>query len=137
MIGARIAAGEFGLRILADHDGGFFILSAGARHYAHFLPKLFGDEGDDRVSQTQHRFKHRDQGVARGALLSIIAVSKLHLGKLQVPVAVLIPNEGVDGVGGVIQAPFGKRFFHLCDRAVQFTQNPFVHKGQFLRQRSI
>jgi hypothetical protein len=65
------------------------------------------------VGQAQNRFQRADQRAARGALLGFVAGLDLHLGDFQVPVAELVPDEVVDGVGDVVQAELGKALGHF------------------------
>ena len=60
------------------------------------LPQLGGDERRDRVQQPQHRLEDAQQRSPRRALLGLVARLQLHLGDLEVPVAVLVPDERVD-----------------------------------------
>ena len=65
-----------------------------AGHRRDALPQLGGDERRDRMQQAQHRLEHADQRAPRRALLATrVAALQLHLGDLEVPVAVLVPDE--------------------------------------------
>ncbi len=72
------------------------------------LPQLFGDERDQRVCQAQDRFQHAQQGTAGGALLCRVAVLDLHLGDFQIPVAVLVPDEVVEGLRSEVETVVGE-----------------------------
>jgi hypothetical protein len=78
------------------------------------------------VRQAQDRFERADQRAARGALLRFVAGLDLHLGDLQVPVAVLVPDELVDRVGHVVQAVFGEALGHLGLGLLQQRDDPAV-----------
>ena len=60
------------------------------------LPQLLGDERDERMREAQHRFQHANQRAARAALHRLVARAQLDLGQLDVPVAVLVPDEPID-----------------------------------------
>ena len=105
-MGLRLGVYAFGLRLRVGGHCDRFASAAGHRCY--FLPKLFRDKGNQRMRQAQHRLQGADQGAAGGALLRCAAVADLHFGDLQIPVAELIPNKVIDGVGHVVQAVLGK-----------------------------
>ena len=54
------------------------------------------------MSEAQNRFEHRHERVTRGAAGRFVAL-ELDFGELKVPVAVLVPDEGVDGVGSNVE----------------------------------
>ncbi|MNV18634.1 hypothetical protein D3C71_1094660 [compost metagenome] len=93
-----------GLRVAGNADR----IAGDTGHGRHHLPQGLSDERDDGVGQAQDGFERADQRAARGALLRFGAVLDLHLGDLQVPVAVLVPDKVVDRVGHVVQAVFLK-----------------------------
>ncbi len=97
--GDLVDALGLGLRIGGDADRR--ALAAG--HRGDLLPEFFGDERDQRVREAQDGFQRADQRAARGALLRFAAGLDLHLGDLQVPVAELVPDEFVDGLGDVVE----------------------------------
>ena len=72
------------------------------------LPQLGGDEGRDRMHQAQHRLEHAQQRAPGGALRRLGARLELHLGDLEVPVAVLVPDEGVDRLGDRVEPVLGE-----------------------------
>ena len=114
------------LRVRGDHDARFFVFAAHAGRHRHLLPKFFGDERNDRVSQTQNAFEHHGQSMTRGACRGLVAAVDLNLGKFQIPVAELVPDEAVNGVGDVVETVLGKALVHRIDRAVVFVENPAV-----------
>ena len=57
--GFFVELSRFKLRVRGDHDARFFVFAAHAGRHRHLLPKFFGDERNDRVSQTQNAFEHR------------------------------------------------------------------------------
>ena len=58
------------------------------------------------MRHAQRRLQHAQQGAAGGALLLWGAGLDLHFCQLEVPVAVLVPDEAVDGLRRQIEAVF-------------------------------
>ena len=82
------------LRVRLQHDR--VALLAGERRDR--LPQLLGDERDERMREAQRRLEHAHQRAARAraAAASSPLARELHLRELDVPVAVLVPDELVD-----------------------------------------
>jgi hypothetical protein len=78
------------------------------------------------VGQAQDRLQRTDQRAARGALLGFVAGLDLHLGDFQIPVAELVPDEVVDGVGHVVEAELGKALGHFGLDLLQLRGDPAV-----------
>ncbi len=114
----------FGLRQRVGRHGQAGAAAPGQRRDG--LPEFFGDEGHDGVGQTQHSFQRAHQGAAGCALLLRRAMGDLGLGDFQIPVAILIPDELVDGLGGEVQAVVGKALRHLLFGALQLRGDPAV-----------
>jgi hypothetical protein len=108
-LGGFVDAAGLAHRVGGDADR----LSRTAGHRGHLLPQFFGDEGDDGVRQPQDGFQRADQRAAGGALLGLVAGLDLHLGDFQVPVAELVPDEVVNGVGHVVEPVLGKASGHF------------------------
>ena len=64
--------------------------------------------GNQRVGQAQHSFQRADQGPAGAALLCFVTGLDLDLGDFQVPVAELVPDEFVDGLGDQVETVVGE-----------------------------
>mmetsp|Transcript_32697 Transcript_32697/g.75035 ORF Transcript_32697/g.75035 Transcript_32697/m.75035 type:complete len:282 (-) Transcript_32697:1660-2505(-) len=60
------------------------------------LPQLLGDEGHERVEQTEARVEHVDERAPGLCLRRRVVRADALLGDLDVPVGVLVPQEGVD-----------------------------------------
>ena len=90
-----------------------------AGHRCDFLPKLFSDERNHRVRQTQDGFERADQRAACGALFGRAAVLNLNLGNFQVPVTKLVPDKLVNAAGHVVQPVVGKALGHVGFHALQ------------------
>ena len=104
-----------------------------ARHAARPLPQLGGDERRDRVQQAQHGLEHADQRAARCALLGSCRsgrLGELHLRDLDVPVAVLVPDEGVDRVGDVVEPVVGEALLDRGLDALQLAADPAVGRRE-------
>ena len=78
------------------------------------------------VDEAQHRFEHLHQGPAGAAqpLGVRIRFRENRLRKLQVPVAVLVPGEVVDGLRREVEAVLLHRGARLPFRALQQRQDP-------------
>ncbi len=82
------------------------------------------------MGQAQHGLQHAHQGAARAALPRLIAGLDLHLGQLDVPVAVLVPDELVDGAGEQVEAVIVEVLRHLGLGALQAADDPAVGGGE-------
>ena len=71
--------------------------------------------------------------MAGSSLNGFIALVQLNLRKFKVPVAVLVPNEGVDRVGGVIQAVIFKGLADFLNGTFELRPNPLVRSRVFHR----
>ena len=60
------------------------------------------------MREAEHGLQHANQGLPGGALLGLgsvlRAILQLHLGELDVPVAILVPDQLVDRFGGQVEA---------------------------------
>ena len=90
------------------------------------LPELGGDERRDRMHQPQHRFEHAQQRAPRRALLGLVRRLQLHLGDLEVPVAVLVPDERVDRLRDGVEPVFGEALLDCGFDALQLASDPAV-----------
>ena len=71
--------------------------------------------------------------MASCSLNGFIALVELNLGKFKIPVAVLIPNERVDGVGGVVQTIIFEGLTNFLNGTLEFGPNPLIRSGVFHR----
>lgn len=78
------------------------------------------------MGQAQNRLQRTDQRAARGALLGLVAGLDLHLGDFQIPVAELVPDEVVNGIGHVVEAELGKALGHFSLDLLQLRADPAV-----------
>src|SRR5438445_323027 len=60
---------------------------------------------------------------------------QMTLGDLQVPVAVLVPDELVQGVGGLVEPGVGQALLHRPCQARQAAQDPTVFDAQLVGRR--
>ena len=112
-----------------QHDGLAF--DTGQRRQA--LPDFFGDERHERVRQAQRHFQHAHQG-ATGAALALdrrVFVPQHRLGQFQVPVAILVPDELVQGLGGQIETELVELAGHFGFGALQLRDDPAIRQAQF------
>ena len=124
--GGCVHALQLRFRIGSDHQAVYVVLGLAAGHRGHPFPQLGRDEGGERVQQTQDGFQGADQRAARGALFRRPALLDLHLGDLQVPIAVLVPDEAVQRVGHVVQAVLGKALLHRSLHTLDLAADPAV-----------
>ena len=82
------------------------------------------------MRKPQYRFEHAHQRPARAALLFIRAARELYLGELEVPVAVLVPDEFIDRSRGEVEAVLVEAFRHFGFRSLQLADDPAIDEGQ-------
>ena len=128
--GGCVHALQLRFRIGSVHQAVYVVLGLAASHRGHSFPQLGRDEGGERVQQTQDGFQGADQRAARGALFRRPALLDLHLGDLQVPVAVLVPDEAVERVGHVVQAVLGKALLHRSLHTLDLAADPAVNRRE-------
>ena len=89
-------------RVGLMHDGGAVL----PRQRRRALPDFLGDEWHERVGESQYGFQHLDQRTPGAPLFRFgtTAIREHWLRQFQVPVAVLVPGEFVDGLGGLVEA---------------------------------
>ena len=97
------------------------------------LPDLLGDEGHEGMQQLQHPQQHIAQHVLSRQLGLLVLTVQPGLGKLNVPVAVGVPNEVVDLGGGHAQFIGLHIIRDLPDEGIQLAENPLVLQLQLLR----
>src|SRR5471030_189946 len=130
IFGAMIDACFVGHRPRLQHDRLAF--DTGQRRDA--LPDFFGDEWHERVRQTQSDFQHTNQGAA-GAALAFnrgVFVPQHRLGEFQVPVAILVPDELVQGLCRQVEAELVELTGHFGFGALQLRDDPAIRQGQFV-----
>ncbi len=128
--GGHVDAGVIGLRPGLQHDGLAF--DAGQRCNA--LPDFLGDERHERVGQAQCHLQHANQGAARatGAFHRGLLIPQHWLGKLKVPVAVLVPDEFVQRLAGQVEAELFELTGHFSFGALQLRDDPAVGQRQLV-----
>ncbi len=82
------------------------------------------------MRQAQHGLEHAQQRAAGGALLRRGARLDLHLGELQVPVAVLVPDELIHRARDQVEAVGVEVLGHLGLGALQARHDPAVGEGE-------
>ncbi len=83
------------------------------------------------MRQPQQRLQGANQGAARATLLRCVALVDLHLGDFQVPVAELVPDQVVNGVGHQVEPVVGKTLRHGGFDALQARDDPAVGLAEF------
>ena len=97
------------------------------------LPDFLGDEGHEGMQQLQHPQQHIAQHVLSRQLGLLVLAVQPGLGKLDVPVAIGVPNEVVDLGGGHAQFIGLHIIRDLPDEGIQLAENPLVLQLQLLR----
>ena len=121
---------ELGLRVGIDQPGaelrpgGRDQRAAGGAVAA--IPELLGDERRERMQQVQEL--REDEARARPGLRlrSRVAAREEGLGELEIPVAELVPGEGVERVGGIVEAVALDRRPGAFGRLGELAQDPAV-----------
>ena len=127
----------FGLRVRPDLiDGGegraHESLAGRAGAGAHALPDFLADERRQWMQRAQQRLQHPDQREPRAALVGFARGVRLQhgLGKLQIPVAVIVPGEIVEGGRHHVEPVVGKTRLHARDGRGQTRRDPSVREAQ-------
>ena len=110
------------------HDRFATVAASPTRQWRNTLPDLLADVGHHRVGQAQDRFQHAYQG-ATGAAFGFCTgafIPQYWLGELQVPVAVLVPDELIERLGSVVKAELFQGFCHLGFGLLQTRDDPAV-----------
>ena len=76
------------------------------------------------MSQAQRLLKNGNQCMAGSSLNSFVALVELDFRKFKIPVAVLVPNEGVDCVGSVIETVVFKGLTDFLNSTFELGPNP-------------
>ncbi|MNF83450.1 hypothetical protein D3C84_657750 [compost metagenome] len=126
-LGGGIDAALVGHRPGLQHDG----VTVDAGLSLDPLPDLFGDKGHERVGQAQRHFQYAHQGAAGAALAfdGRALVPQHRLDQLQVPGAVLVPDEFVERLRGQVEAEGVELAGHFGLGALQGRDDPAVHRG--------
>ena len=82
------------------------------------------------MGEPERRLEHADERAARAALRGLAPALQLHLGELDVPVAVLVPHELVEGARGGVEAVLGEALRDLGLGALQPRDDPAVDEGE-------
>ena len=85
------------------------------------------------MSQAQRLLKNGNQCMAGSSLNSFVALVELDFRKFKIPVAVLVPNEGVDCVGSVIETVVFKGLTDFLNSTFELGPNPLIWSGVFHR----
>ncbi len=96
-----------------------------------FLVDLFGDEREDRVHQLEAVLQDVNQQGDRPVLLRLVLAVEGEFGRLDVPVAEIVPEELVDALSGVVEPVDLQGLPDLGDGCVETVKNPLVHVFQY------
>ncbi len=92
------------------------------------LPQLFGDERHDRVQHDQALVQNpAHDGLSLGLGVRVLAHQEW-LRELDIPVADLAPDKGVQGIGSVVETEGFKGGIDLFADAGDLTNDPFIQR---------
>ena len=109
----------------------------GARLAGQSLPDLLGDEGHEGVQQLEHVGEDVAQNLLGPDLAVLVVALEAGLGQLDIPVAVVIPNEVVDLLRGHAQLVLVHVLGDLADGTVELGEDPLVLQLQLLGQLAL
>ena len=89
------------------------------------------------MREPQDRLQDAHQRAPRAALRSIVATSEIDFGKLHVPIAVLVPDEFVDGLGREVEAIRIELRVDAFFSVLELRDNPTVGDRQRDRHRTV
>ena len=96
------------------------------------VPELLRDERHERMKQPQRVRKHKVHHRARVLSPIFVAAVESRFRRLQIPVAVFVPEKPVQRLRRIRKAVLIQRRRHFADRRVEPQQNPFVVGGKQL-----
>ena len=114
--------GEFGPLC---HDQGLALMGDG-------LPDLLGDKGHEGMHQPEHPVKHEEQDLLGSALAALVFAVETGLGQLDIPVAVVVPDEVIDLLDRHAKLKLIQILCDLAGDAVELGENPAISDFQFL-----
>jgi hypothetical protein len=102
-----------------------------ARAIAQRMPQLFGDEGHEGVEHHEDLIEH-PAGDGLGLVIDRAPLGpspcEQRLDQFEIPVAELVPDEAVDGVGGLVEAQVGEALSSACDGRPTSADDPAVDR---------
>ena len=101
------------------------------------LPDLLGDEGHEGVQELEHVGEHIAQHLLSPDLAVLVLPLQAGLGQLDIPVAVVVPDEVIDLLGGHTQLIPVHVVGDLRDDPVELGENPLVLQLQLLGQLTL
>ena len=121
-------------RPVREHDGVAALVGREVAAVTHPVPQFLRDEREEGVEQTQgvrqseinHREFVRAARVGFRVPRSAFRVSERRLARLDVPVAILAPEETVERGSHFTEFVFGEGDVDFTDRLVELEQNPLV-----------
>src|SRR6478672_10026233 len=91
-------------------------------------PKLLGDEGHEGMKQRERPVEHPAGHGARLRCRGLIGTREDRLDQFEIPVAELMPDETVNGAGGLVE-PIGLERLGYCrERALALACDPAVER---------
>ncbi len=89
-------------------------------------PQLLGDEGHEGMQQLERVIEHEGGHGAGLGLAGLVLAHEDRLDELQIPVAVDVPDEVIDGAGGLVEAEGLERLGDGGGRALGLAGDPAV-----------
>src|SRR5262249_24388189 len=104
-----------------------------ARERRNRLPEVLGNEWDDRMRKTQCGFEDANECSPRAALDRRILGTQLDLRKLDVPIAILVPDEPIECRCRIVEAILGESGLHFRHGPLETADDPLVYEGKLDR----
>src|SRR4051812_43513568 len=82
------------------------------------------------MREPQGGLQNSHERLARAALRGFATLGELLLGHLEVPVAVLVPDEAVDRACDIVEAVLGKTLLYLGFDALQCADDPAIPRRE-------
>src|SRR5437867_2021116 len=98
------------------------------------LPDFFGDERHHGMEQPLESFERFDQRLPGSLGVSRVLALESRLDQLQVPVAVLMPDEVVYLARGLVEPIRLERCVDVPDRPIEAAKDPAISKGTVFRR---
>src|SRR2546428_13748888 len=95
------------------------------------LPDLLGDKGHIGVQETQALIEYSTQDAA-GVMTKRFVALHLHFGNLDIPVAIVRPEEIVHLTTGFTELELSEQARHVVDQVIQTPENPGIGQGRRL-----
>jgi hypothetical protein len=111
---------------------------------SHALPEFLGDERKKRMKQPQrvaeHEIDHGDRVLAACGGTRIVRINRRledGFARLHIPIAIFVPKEAIERVGGFVELVVVQRVGDFANRRVELQENPLVVAREKFRAKFI